>query len=293
MLVRRNCKLFFRDKGMFFTSLITPMILLVLYATFLGNIYKDTFSQNFGGIAIEEKLVSAIVGGQLISSLLSVCCVTVAFCSGLLMIQDRVTGAVRDITVSPVKKSSLALSYLAATEISTLIICLSALALCLAYLATLGWYLSVADVLFLIVDVIALTLMGSSLCCLICIPLTTSGQASAVGTIISSVYGFICGAYMPISTFSDGLQKILSFLPGTYATSLFRTHAMNSALEEVAKSGVPTSAINSIRDGVNVNAYFFDNAVPTSVMLLIVGGSAILLSGIYVVISCKAKKYRT
>ena len=30
-LIRRNCKLFFKDKGMFFTSLITPVILLVLY----------------------------------------------------------------------------------------------------------------------------------------------------------------------------------------------------------------------------------------------------------------------
>ena len=27
-LIRRNCKLFFKDKGMFFTSLITPVILL-------------------------------------------------------------------------------------------------------------------------------------------------------------------------------------------------------------------------------------------------------------------------
>ena len=40
-LVKRDCKLFFKDKGMFFTSLITPMILLVLYATFLAKAYKD------------------------------------------------------------------------------------------------------------------------------------------------------------------------------------------------------------------------------------------------------------
>ena len=39
-LIRRNVKLYFKDKGMFFTSLITPMILLVLYSTFLGNVYR-------------------------------------------------------------------------------------------------------------------------------------------------------------------------------------------------------------------------------------------------------------
>ena len=36
-LIRRNSKLFFKDKAMFFTSLITPIILLILYTTFLGN----------------------------------------------------------------------------------------------------------------------------------------------------------------------------------------------------------------------------------------------------------------
>ena len=43
-LIRRNCKLFFKDKGMFFTSLITPVILLVLYATFLAKVYRDSFA---------------------------------------------------------------------------------------------------------------------------------------------------------------------------------------------------------------------------------------------------------
>ena len=43
-LIRRNSKLFFKDKGMFFTSLITPVLLLVLYATFLANIYRDSFT---------------------------------------------------------------------------------------------------------------------------------------------------------------------------------------------------------------------------------------------------------
>lgn len=40
-LIRRNTKLYFKDKGMFFTSLITPLILLVLYSTFLSNVYCD------------------------------------------------------------------------------------------------------------------------------------------------------------------------------------------------------------------------------------------------------------
>ena len=42
-LIRRDLKVFFKDKGMFISSLITPIILLVLYATFLARVYKDSF----------------------------------------------------------------------------------------------------------------------------------------------------------------------------------------------------------------------------------------------------------
>ena len=47
-LIKRNTKLYFKDKGMFFTSLITPLILLVLYGTFLGNVYEDSFKSALG-----------------------------------------------------------------------------------------------------------------------------------------------------------------------------------------------------------------------------------------------------
>ena len=206
-LIRRNCKLFFKDKGMFFTSLITPVILLVLYATFLAKVYRDSFAAAMpAGFAVDAALIDGTVGGQLVSSLLAVCCVTVAFCSNLLMVQDRISGARRDLTMTPVRRSTLALGYFAASALSTLLICYAALAVCLGYLAVTGWYLSAADVLLLGLDVLLLSLFGTALSSIVNCNLTTNGQASAVGTIVSAGYGFLCGAYMPISNFGEGLQ---------------------------------------------------------------------------------------
>ena len=90
-LIRRNTKLYFKDKGMFFTSLITPMILLVLYSTFLANVYEDSFRSALeaAGASVSDKVIWGCVGGELVSSLLAVSCVTVAFCSNLLMVQDN------------------------------------------------------------------------------------------------------------------------------------------------------------------------------------------------------------
>ena len=198
-LIKRNTKLFFKDRGMFFSSLITPMILLVLYVTFLARVYRDSFASALpAGMSIPEGLIDATVGGQLVSSLLAVACVTVAFCSNLLMINDKVSGAIRDLTVTPLKRSTLALSYFLASALSTLIITFAALAVCLLYLAVVGFYMSFGDVLLVALDVFLLTLFGTALSSCVNFPLSTNGQASAVGTIVSAGYGFLCGAYMPI-----------------------------------------------------------------------------------------------
>lgn len=285
-LLKRNTKLFFKDKGMFFTALITPAILLMLYATFLGNVYRDSFLTALPqGLVMAEELINGCVGGQLISSILAVSCVTVAFCSNMLMVQDKANGSIKDITISPVKHSTLALSYFFASLISTLIICLVATAVCLGYVAFVGWYMSVGDVLLLILDVILLSMFGTALSSIINFFLSTQGQISAVGSIISSAYGFICGAYMPISQFSTGLQRVISFLPGTYGTSLVRNYAMRGVFAEMEAVGFPEDAIEGIKATIDCNLYFFDNPVSEAAKFAVLGGSVVLLIGVYVLLN--------
>ena len=116
ILIKRNIRLFFKDKGMFFTSLITPAILLILYVTFLGNVYRDSLTSNLpNSLRLSESIIEGLVGGQLISSILAVSCVTVAFCSNFLMVQDKANGTIRDLRISPVKSATLSLSYYVAT----------------------------------------------------------------------------------------------------------------------------------------------------------------------------------
>lgn len=290
-LIRRNTNLFFRDKGMFFTSLITPVILLVLYATFLGGIFQKTFESVIPvGMNASEKIINALVGGQLLSSLLAVCCVTVAFMSNMLMVQDKVTGARSDLTMTPVKRSTLALSYYISTAISTLIICVIATAVGFIYLASCGWYMSFSDILLVFADVFLLVMFGTALSSIVNCFLSSQGQMTALGTIISAGYGFVCGAYMPISEFSDGLQKVLSFLPGTYGTSLIRNHIMRGALDELSAIGLPDDAINAVKDGIDCNLYFFGDKVELNTMYLILGGSTVLLIAIYIVLNILKRK---
>ncbi len=282
-LIKRNGKLFFKDKGLFFTSLITPAILLVLYISFLANVFRDTFNTVLAGpISVPEKLIDGLVGGQIFSSLLAVSCITVAFCSNMLMVQDKVSGARRDLLMTPVRTSTLALGYYTATFLSTLTVCLVTSGICFIYIAFVGWYMSFSDVVLVLFDVFLMTMFGTALSSLINAFLSTQGQISAVGTIVSSGYGFICGAYMPISQFSEGLQRIISCLPGTYGTALFRFHCMGGAVRELESLGFPHEVIDDFYDSLDCNIYFFGERVSMPMMYTIVIATVALLIVAYV-----------
>lgn len=284
-LVSRNRKLFFKDKGMLFSSMITPAILIVLYATFLANVYKDSFvSATKDMIDLPDKIINGTVAAQLAAALLAVSCVTVTFCVNLTMVQDRASGARKDFDVSPVSKTKIYIGYFLSTVLNSLMVNGTALALCLLYILKMGWYMSVSDVIFVIMDMILLVLFGSTLSSIVSYPLKTQGQLSAVGTIVSAGYGFVCGAYMPISNFGSGLQKALSYLPGTYGTSLVKNHMLNGVYKEMADTGLPSEAVTVIRNTLDCNPVFRGHVVGVSQMYLIMAGSILVFGAAYLLI---------
>lgn len=284
-LVSRNRKLFFKDKGMLFSSMITPAILIVLYATFLANVYKDSFvSATKDMIDLSDKIINGTVAAQLAAALLAVSCVTVTFCVNLTMVQDRASGARKDFDVSPVSKIKIYIGYFLSTVLNSLMVNGTALALCLLYILKMGWYMNASDVIFIILDMILLVLFGSTLSSIVSYPLKTQGQLSAVGTIVSAGYGFVCGAYMPISNFSSGLQKALSYLPGTYGTSLVKNHMLNGVYKEMADIGMPSEAVTVIRNTLDCNPVFRGHVVGVSQMYLIMAGSILVFGAAYLLI---------
>ena len=282
-LTARNVKVFFSDKSMFFASLITPMILLILYVTFLGRVFQNSLDQDALGVALPEGVINAVVNGQILACLLAVCSVTVAFSSNLLMVNDKITGSTKDIDVSPVKSHTKSLAYFAATFISTIIINLVALILCLLYIRIQNcWYYELKDVLLLFGDVVLLSFFGTALASVVNFGLKTQGQLSAVANIVSAGYGFICGAYMPISNFSALLRDSIMFLPSTYFMSLIKKHALTAPFQEMAKTEIPTQAIDAVKTALDYKISFFSHEVSLNTMYLIAISSIIGLVIIFI-----------
>lgn len=281
-LIKRNIKLFFKDKGLVIGALVGPIILIVLYFTFLNDVYRDTF-KSFIPEGTSNKIINDIVNGELISSILAVSCITVSFCSNFLMVRDKVNNARSDLLVSPVKSYVLALAYYIATVISSLTICYIALGISLVFVAFSHWFFTASSLLMLLLDVFLTVLFGTALSSIINFFLTSEGQISAVGTIISAGYGFICGAYMPINSYNVGLKNVIMFTPGTYCTSLIRNHSLAGAFKEM--SDWPIEAIKSIKDGVDCNLYLFDKQISIAGMYGIVLITILVLITIYIVIN--------
>ncbi len=287
-LTLRNIKLYFKDKMTFLVSLITPLILLVLFIAFLKSTYEDSILSIIQGFDLDQSLIDAFTGGWLFSSVLATSCITIAFCSGMMVI-DKINRANIDFMVSPVKKSTLQLSYVLANLFSTFIITFVLLIVGLIYLACVGFYITFVDILLIVFGIIITSLFGTILANIIWTFTHSQGVVSGVCTLVSALYGFICGAYMPISTMGQGMQYFVSLLPGTYATVLFRQGFLNSVLNRMRET-LPQGMINGIASGFDVKMSFFGHDVSTLALILVISISTIVLLGVFLFINKFKKK---
>lgn len=284
-------------------SLITPIILFILFVTFLRNVYIESFNSAFAenNLTVDDRIINGCAGAWLMSSILSVSSVTVAFCSNTIMIDDKINSAVTDFKVSPVKSYTISIAYFVSNFFVTIVVLVCVMLIGHIYLACVGWYMPLGDTLMIVVDIICGTLFGSLLAGVVENFISTQGGLSAVSTLVSSMYGFICGAYMPLSFFSEGLRNVISLLPGTYGVGIIRNHYMNGYMQaftdELVKANVPSdvieNVINGMRDSFDANLYSFGTNIPLGAMYGILLGTCAILAAAYIaIVVLKSKNKR-
>jgi multidrug/hemolysin transport system permease protein len=291
-VVSRNIKCYFKNKFMFFISLITPLILLILFATFLRNVYIDAFKAILPtDIEISDRIIEGMAGAWLISSVLSVSAVTVAFSSNTIMVDDKLSGIISDFKVSPLKSTTLSVAYFISNYIVTFIISICVMVIGYIYLLAVGWYISIVNVFVTILNILCCVLFGTLLAVVIENFISSQGGLSAVSTLVTSMYGFICGAYMPLSQFSEGLRNILCILPGTYSVGILRNSYMSGYINELSSLGVPQAVLEEIKNNFDANLYLFGNQIPLWGMYTILLSTCAVLFAVYIaIVVVKGKK---
>ena len=234
----RNIKVYAKDKMAILLSLLTQIIVLGLYLMFLKSNYVDIINNGLEGFKdlVSKADIEGLVNSWLISGVIGTSVVTVALNTLNLMVKDKEDKIDSDYRASSVKGSTVVMSYFSGAVASTFIISSILLSAGYIFLACTGtFYLDIPQQLL----VYALTLLGSVSGTLVLMLFISffkkSATLSSFGVMVSASIGFIVGAYVPVSQFSENVQTIVNLVPGSQIAAMMRNILVGPAIDNIDK----------------------------------------------------------
>lgn len=243
-IVARNLRLFFRDRLNVFFSLMSGVILFLLYALFLARLQVDGLSAQFPDATDAE--IRGFIDSWMFSGIVLLTTVTSGMGAMSTLVQDAETGRFSDFLVSPIRRGQLVLGYLISAV--TVAVIMSGVVLVLSVL-----YLGLFDGVWLGADRIARIALLMVLCCFAFTALSafgvtfvrTSGAFTALATIVGTVLGFLAGAYIPNGSLPDAVSDVINALPFAQGGMLLRQQFAHDTV--VTLAGGSGDALDSVR----------------------------------------------
>ena len=293
---RRNLIIYFKDGLAILFSLLTSIIVFVLYLLFLKGTFVDSIAGTMNGL---ENLVSStdidmLVNGILLTGILGTAMITVPYTCLQTIVKDRESGVDSDICSTPLKRWKIILSYFTASTLCSFIMTSLILTVGLVVLNFMGdLHLRVSSLL----AAYGLMLLGSvsstALFMLIMLFFKTSSTSTAFFGILSAAAGFVIGAYIPLSQFSDGVQGVCNLFPASHITSLIRNILLSGITENIDSTigGVDNGAfISAVKDTFSFNAHAFGTNFTGMNSVLYVGIFALVCIAAMMVVYSKTYK---
>ena len=235
-LTKRNMLVFFTDKGTLFFSMLTPMIILLLYILFLKNSLLSSLKDAATGLEnlVAAKDMAQFVNGLLLTGIISSALITIPYNALEIIVRDREDRVDLDMLSTPVKRFEIILSYFCAAVISAFMQTMVVLAVGIGILSMSGdMYLSATDIVKLVGAVFLGTVSSTSVFMVVMMFFKSMGTCGAFMGILSAVSGFVIGAYMPLSQFNKGIQNVCNLVPATGITVLIRNYLTGGILRHM------------------------------------------------------------
>lgn len=283
VLIRRNVKLFFRDRSAVFFSLMAVLIIIGLYALFLGGVWLPNSLQ---GIPAAKYLMNS----WLMAGLLSVVSVTTTMGAFGIMIDDKTRKIDRDLFVSPVKRSGIAAGYLGSSFFIGVIMSLITAVLAEFYITAKGGdWLSAEDLFRVFFLIILSSLANTSMVCFLVSFFNSQSAYGTASSVIGTLIGFLTGIYLPVGELPDSIQTVIKLFPPSHAALLFRRVMMEAPLE-AAFLGVPASVKREFSEYMGVEFSLGGHQLAPWVSIVILLASAIVFYGLSVMNLSRKKK---
>ncbi len=284
-LIKRNIKIFFSTKSNIFFSSIALIILVILHFVVFRTQNADALLNV--GMNLDEKWAYWFSDSLMLSSLIPIAGITIALTTLSQIVADKEKDIINDLYISPISRNTLLFSYL----LSSIVIGLFLISIYIIFLV--GYYYFIYGLLFSInqffsiIGLMLLSIILGNLFVLIIVSFIKKEQAmGAVGTILGTLMGFLCGAYVPVGILGDLASKIFTFLPFLPITSIARQiFFMN-----VDQTGMPTEILSG--DLANIYGYelFLNENQLTNLTLTMIVILYIILFAIINIIRFKKMK---
>lgn len=286
VLTARNIKVYLRDKGAVFFSLLSALIVICLMVFFLGDMNIDGLVEILDSFSLNEheenkKNAELLVLSWTCAGILSINAVTVSLAVYSGMIKDRVNGRLNAIYTAPISRLKIALSYIASAWTASVFVCLITLAITEGYGIANGVE---PYTLMEHIELIAMIMVNSFVYAALMYPLSmiakSEGAWSGFGTVIGTLVGFLGGIYIPIGSLGDTISGLMKCTPIIYGTSMFRKVMTKSVLESTFE-GIPIDVVEEYREimGIQLTVANYTLKIRDEWLILFVCGIIFLAIG--------------
>lgn len=294
-LTKRNLKIYFRDLGAVFFSLLTMLLVILLMVFFLGDMNIENITELLAcypgrDSVLDEKNAELLFFAWTGAGILSINAVTVTLAAYSGMIKDRASGRLNAIYTSSAGQFTIASSYVAAAWTASVIVCILTLLIVeiIGVWKGMEWF-SAAQHLKLLAMIMINSFTYAAFMYLLSHVAKTEGAWSGVGTVIGTLVGFFGGIYIPIGGLSEIVGSVMKCTPVIYGSSMFRKIMTDTILTD-ALTGVPEAVIEEYRLAMGIDLAVGNRNISTFAEWCILLGCGTIFLILGAVILWKSKK---
>jgi multidrug/hemolysin transport system permease protein len=274
-ITARNLRLFLRDPLNIFFSLLSALIVFLLYTLFLGNLQVDSIANSTPGA--DADAVRGFVDAWMFAGIVALSTMTTPLGALSVFMDDASSNRFRDFLVSPIKRWQLVLGYLLGAFTIGVLITVLVLVVALVYLwGVSGVVLGAAEIAASIGWILLSTAGFTALWAFVASFLRTTGSFSALSTIVGTVVGFVAGAYIAVGLFPEAVRATVSALPFAQSASLLRREFTREPLSDLVGGNQPAS--DGLSEFYGVTLTVGDWAVPLWYAIVVLVAMAVVFT---------------
>ena len=298
-LTKRNLLLFFKDKQSIIFSLLTSMIVLALYLLFLKDTFvnaMDSAINQFPGLSslIDKNDKDMFANLILLTGILGSAMITVPYNCLITLVKDRENKVDYDILATPLKRGQIIFSYFVSAALSSAILTSMILAIGLGVIGMQGdIYLGTSEIVKAFGAVTLGYISATSIFMIVVLFFKSVSASGAFFGMLSAASGFIIGAYIPISQFSESVQTVCNIFPASQITIVLRNVLINGLLEHmnISLAGVDQGMfVTVIKELFSFKARIFGGYLDMTQMLGYITLSILVCIVIQIIVYSKTYK---